>query len=222
MRFSKEFVSKTRFLKNFEPFVILGYRQSLMKFFPAIIASLFIAAAFAVQVSAQTVAPGRKIGIIDTRVFLSNKNGIKKYVDAINAVNTEFKAAAAELDAMALRVQNLEKELRALREQVQKGVQVNETTVNAKIAEYEKLKLDYKFKIQDNDAKYNSRQVALVYPVQRDISLALQEFTKKNGFALLLDISKDRAGLFVSWNPVDVTREFIAFYNARPATPAAK
>lgn len=193
-----------------------------MKFFFLIIASLVFAAAFSVQTSAQAVSSVGKIGVIDTRVFLDNKNGIKKYVDAINAVNAEFKTAAAELDAMALRVQNLEKELRAFQEQVQKGVQVNEATVNAKLAEYDKLSREYKFKIQDNDAKYNSRQVALVYPVQRDISNALQEFTKKNGFVLLLDISKDRTGLFVSWGPVDVTKAFIAFYSTRPATPVLK
>lgn len=193
-----------------------------MKFFLSIIASFVFAAAFSVQTSAQAVTPARKIAVVDTRVFLDTKNGIKKYVDAINAVNTEFKAAAAELDAMALRVQNLEKELRAFQEQAQKGVQVNQATATAKLDEYEKLNREYKFKIQDNDAKYNSRQVAVVFPVQRDISLALQEFTKKNGFVLLLDISKDRAGLFVSWSPVDVTREFIAFYNARPATPVTK
>lgn len=193
-----------------------------MKFFLAIIASLVFTAAFSVQVSAQNVAPVRKIAVVDTRVFLDNKNGIKRYIDAINAVNLEFKAAAAEMDAMALRVQNLQKELQAFQEQAQKGVQVNQATVTAKIDEYTKLNREYRFKVQDNDSKYNSRQVALVYPVQRDISLALQEFTKKNGFVLLLDISKDRAGLFVSWNPIDVTREFVTFYNARPATPVTK
>ncbi len=193
-----------------------------MKFFFVIIASLVFAAVSPVQISAQTVPPGRKIAVVDTRVFLDNKTGIKKYVDAVNAVNVEFKAAAAELDAMALRVQNLQKELQAFQDQAQKGVQVNQAIVTAKIDEYTKLSREYRFKVQDNDAKYNSRQVAVVYPVQRDISIALQEFTKKNGFVVLLDISKDRAGLFVSWNPVDVTREFIAFYNARPATPAAK
>ena len=193
-----------------------------MKFFFVIIASLIFSAALPVKSSAQSVAPGRKIAVVDTRVFLDNKNGIKKYVDAINAVNIEFKPAAAELDAMALKVKNLQKELETMQEQAQKGVQVNQATFTAKLDEYTKLSREYRFKVQDNDAKYNSRQVALVFPVQRDISIALQEFTKKNGFVLLLDISKDRAGLFVSWNPVDVTKEFIAFYNARPATPVSK
>lgn len=190
-----------------------------MKFIFVIIAGLIFSAALPVNSEAQTVPPGRKIAVVDTRAFLNTKDGIKKYVDAINAVNAEFKTAAAELDAMALRVRNLQTELQALEEQARKGVQVNQATVTAKIDEYTKLSREYRFKVQDNDAKYNSRQVALVYPVQQDISRALQEFTKKNGFVLLLDISKDRAGLFVSWNPVDVTREFITFYNARPATP---
>lgn len=185
-----------------------------MKFFLLITVSLIVAV-FAVSVPAQT----KKIGIIDTRVFLDSKNGIKKYVDAINAVNAEFKTAAAELDGLATRIQNLEKELKAFQEQAQKGVQVNQATVNAKLEEYDKLTRDYKFKKEDNEAKYNRRQIALVYPVQQDISNALQEYTKKNGFMIILDVSKDRTGLFLSWDEkANVTSDFITFYNARPVT----
>jgi Skp family chaperone for outer membrane proteins len=187
-----------------------------MKFFLLITVSL-IFAVFAVSVSAQT----RKVGFMDTRLFLDGKNGIKKYVDVINAVDTEFKPAAAEVDGMALKIQNLEKELKAFQEQAQKGVQVNQATVNAKLEEYDKITREYKFKKESNEARYNSRQVALVYPVQQDISNALQEFTKKNGFMIILDISKDRTGLLLSWDEkADVTKEFIAFYNARSVTLA--
>ncbi len=193
-----------------------------MKFFLGIIASLiFFAAAFAVPVSAQTNARVGKIGIIDTRLFLNGKTVIKKYVDAINAVNVEFKSVATELDAMALKVQNLEKELRVFQEQAQKGVQLNQATVNAKLEDYDRLSREYKFRKEDNEARYNRRQAALVSPVQRDISAALQEFTKKNGYVIIFDISKDQTGLFLSLGEkTDLTIDFITFYNARPATAA--
>jgi Skp family chaperone for outer membrane proteins len=185
-----------------------------MKFFLLITVSL-IFAVFAVSVPAQT----KKVGVIDTRLFLDGKTGIKKYVDAINAVNAEFKTAAAELDGLALKIRNLENELKAFQEQAQKGIQVNQATVNAKLEEHDRVSREYKFKKEDNEAKYNRRQVALVYPVQQDISNALQEFTKKNGYAIILDISKDRTGLFLAWDEkANITKEFIAFYNARPVT----
>lgn len=193
-----------------------------MKFFLGITVNLiFFAAAFAGSVSAQTGATSGKIGVIDTRFFLDAKTGIKKYVDAINAVNIEFKATAAEMDAMALKVQNLEKELRILQEQAQKGVQLNQTTVNAKLDEYDRLSREYKFKKEDNEARYNSRQAALVFPVQRDINAAIKEFTKKNGYVIIFDISKDQRGLFLGLgDKTDLTKDFIVFYNARPATAA--
>ncbi len=193
-----------------------------MKFFLGITVSLILfAAAFTASVSAQTGAAPSKIGVIDTRLFLNDKTGIKKYVDAINAVNVEFKAAAAEMDAMALKVQNLEKELRVFQEQAQKGTQLNQTTVNAKLEEYDRLSREYKFKKEDNEARYNRRQEALVYPVQRDIGAAVQEFIKKNGYVIIFDISKDRTGMIVALgDKTDLTKDFIAFYNARP-TPAA-
>lgn len=191
-----------------------------MKFFLITVCLIFTALS-GVSARAQTTPTVKKIGVIDTRFFLNDKTGIKKYVDAINAVDNEFKGAAAEMDGIAIKIQNLEKELKTFQEQAQKGGQINQTVVNAKLEEYDKLSREYKFKKEDNEAKYNRRQVVLVLPVQQDISKALQEFTIKNGFVILLDISKDRTGLILAVSDTaDVTKEFIAFYNARPATAA--
>jgi hypothetical protein len=53
---------------------------------------------------------------------------------------------------------------------------------------------------------------------------AIQEFTKQKGYGLVLDAARlDAAQLILGYDEakVDVTKEFIAFYNARPATTAA-
>ncbi len=60
-------------------------------------------------------------------------------------------------------------------------------------------------------------------PVRQDIGNALQEFAKKNGYMMILDASKlDGAGLLLAFDEkYDITKDFITFYNARPATTAA-
>jgi hypothetical protein len=55
---------------------------------------------------------------------------------------------------------------------------------------------------------------------------AMQSFAKEKGYAVILDGTKlEEAGILMAFDEKhDVTKEFIAFYNARPAgtTAAAK
>ena len=51
----------------------------------------------------------------------------------------------------------------------------------------------------------------------------MDEFAKQKGYALILDASKlEGAGLILAVDPakVDVTKEFITFFNSRPAGTA--
>ena len=60
-------------------------------------------------------------------------------------------------------------------------------------------------------------------PLHQDIGKAMQDYANQKGFDLILDAAKlDNAGLILAFNPakVDVTKDFITFYNARPATTA--
>ena len=60
-------------------------------------------------------------------------------------------------------------------------------------------------------------------PIRAEIGKALQDFANQKGYALILDAAKlDGAGLILAFDAakVDVTKEFITFFNARPATTA--
>jgi len=60
-------------------------------------------------------------------------------------------------------------------------------------------------------------------PILQDIGRAMDDFAKQKGFALILDAAKlEGAGLILAVDlaKVDVTKEFITFFNARPATTA--
>ncbi len=86
----------------------------------------------------------------------------------------------------------------------------------------EKLGRDFKFKQEDAKDQYQSRYQVVVGPIYADIMKAMQEFTKQKGYSVILDGAKlEEAGILIGFdNKFDITKEFITFYNARPATTA--
>jgi Skp family chaperone for outer membrane proteins len=194
-----------------------------MRTFRLIAISAVFAAVFAVSAFAQTAAG--KIGLINTQAFDDDKVGITKYVSALNTLDTEFKPVYAELQTMGTKIQALQKELSDLQVKLndpKNTVPINQATVSAKAEEYEKLGREFKFKQEDAKARYERREAAVMGPIRQDIGNAIQEYTKKNGFVIMLDVAKlDNSGLLLGLDETaDQTKQFITFYNARPATTA--
>jgi outer membrane protein len=193
-----------------------------MKTLRLIAVSFVFAAVLAVSAFAQTTAPTGKFGLIDTR-FFDSKEGITKYVNAMTALDAEFKADFTNLQTMGTKIKTLQTEITNLQKQIQDGkVPVDEKSANAKVEEYERLGREYKFKEDDLKVRYQRREQVVMTPIRQDIGKALDEFAKKNGYSLILDGAKlDGAGLILAFDVnSDVTKEFITFYNARPATAA--
>jgi Skp family chaperone for outer membrane proteins len=201
-----------------------------MKTFRSIAAVFVFAAIFAVSAFAQApaavpAAPG-KLAVVNTQAFDADKGGITKYVNAMNSLEAEFKATQTELQTMATKLQTLQNEIKTIQENAQKNpsVPINQASANAKVEEYDKLSREFKFKQEDAKARFERREQVVMAPVRQDIGNALQEFAKKNGYMMILDASKlDGAGLLLAFDErFDATKEFITFYNARPAATAVK
>jgi Skp family chaperone for outer membrane proteins len=193
-----------------------------MKMIRLFAVSLFLAALFAVSAFAQTTAPV-KIAVINTYAFGDEKAGITKYIGAVKTINTEFQPLQTELDTMNTKLNGLAKEIQTIRDQAAGGkVPIDEKAAQAKVDEAEKLQRDIKFKQEDAKARYERRQQAVMGPVMQDIGKALQEYAKQKGYTVIFDIAKDEAGflLAVGDEKADVTKDFITFYNARPAATA--
>lgn len=187
-------------------------------------AALFAVSAFA-QTGATPAAGAGKIAVINTGAFGDPKDGIKKYTSALTTLDTEFQPLQKELNDMQLKLQGLSKEIQTLQDQASKpgAAPINQTTIQAKVDEGERLQLDLKRKQEDAKARFEKRQQALMAPIMQDIYKAYDEFQKKNGYLLILDISKmidDGTALAMDVN-ADVTKAFITFYNARPAGTAS-
>ena len=182
--------------------------------------SLFLTALLATAAFAQTPS---KVAVINTYAFGNEKEGITKYISAVTALNNEFKPLNDELKTMQTKLQGLATEIENLRKLAASNPKaVDEKSAQAKLDEAERLQRDIKFKQEEGAARLEKRKQAVLNPVMQDIMKAVQEFSKQKAYALVLDIGRlDETGILLGIDEkADITKEFITFYNARPATTA--
>jgi Skp family chaperone for outer membrane proteins len=173
------------------------------------------------QATVPTSTQSAKIVVINTAAF-GGKDGIAKYSNAWNALDTEFKPAETEIKGMVTRYQTLATEIENARK-ANPAVPINQASLQGKVDEAQGLEIQIKRKQEDGKVKYEKRQQQVLAPILEDIGKAMDDFAKAKGYALILDASKlAEAGIILAADltKVDVTKEFIVFYNARPATTA--
>lgn len=188
--------------------------------------AMFLAALFTVSAVAQAGANANtgKIAVVVTYAFGNEKDGITKYINAEKALNAEFTPIDNELKTMNTKLEALANDIENLKKLAASNPKAfDEKAAQAKVDEAEKLQRDLKFKADNAKINFEKRQQAIMGPIMQDIGKALQEFTKQKGYLMLLDAGKlEEAGILIGIGDekIDVTKEFIAFYNSRPAGTA--
>lgn len=201
-----------------------GWCKESLQIMRTIRVTLFLAVAVfasAFAVNAQT-QPAGKVGLISLDA-LAAEGGVTRYISALTTLNKEFEAEQKELQTLSTDIDNKTKELQGLAQQAQQpGSPVSNATLQQKNAELEALRRRAKFKQDDVTARYGLRRQTVVGPVFGEMLQALQEFTVQKGYSMVLDGAKlEEAGILLSLdNKYDVTKEFITFFNARPAGAA--
>ena len=192
-------------------------------------ACLTFAAIFAGPAMAQTPAGAPagtgKIGIVVVEEFAADKGGITKYKNALTALDTEFKPVNDKLKAAMTRYQTLGQEIEKLRQPPAAGVpaaNTNQAQLQTKVDELQNLEKQIKRDQEDAKAKYDQRYSVVIGPVFNDILKAMNEYAKSKGYAVVLDGAKlEEAGILLGFDDkYDITKDFITFYNARPAGAA--
>jgi Skp family chaperone for outer membrane proteins len=183
---------------------------------------------FALPLFAQT-AP-TKICFISTGAFSDEKQGITKVVSALAALDKEFEPRQKELVDINTRVENLAKEIQGLQTQLNNAAAASKTSpinveklqsdIAAKNDEGARLQIDFKRKQEDAKTAYEKRRAVILEPVQKEIFNAINEFAKARGFDVILDYDVLAQGLVYVAQPLDMTPDFIKFFNAKPATTA--
>ena len=195
-----------------------------MKKISLFVTSLFIAAMFAVSAFGQAPAAGAgKIGWINTSAFGDEKAGVTKYNNALKALEAEMKPRVAELQGMQTKLKTLSDEL-ANMQKANPAVPFKPEVAQAKQEEGQRIQREFEFKKKEYDAAMAKRGGEVLAPIQNDLLRAIQDYAKQKGYAVVLDIAalaNDNMSAILALDPSsDVTKDFITFYNARPATTA--
>jgi Skp family chaperone for outer membrane proteins len=185
-------------------------------------ASFFLAALFAIPAFAQPAAPAAdgKIGLVNLGAFADEKTGITKFNRAFADLDVALKPLNDEMNTLRTRYQTLATEIQNA--QKAQNTQVPVANVNAKIEQAQSLEVEIKRKQEDGKIRYEREYQRIVGPVFADIIKAMNEYAKQKGYAVILDGAKlEQAEILLGFNDkYDITKDFIAYYNARPAGSA--
>lgn len=199
----------------------------IMKKVTTLVVSFIFAAMFAVSAFGQggvpSVPAATKIGWINTSAFGGDDkglNGVNKYVTILKQLDTEFKPTIAALQVLDTKIKSIAEELQKM--QANTAVPINQQTVLAKQEEGQRLQRELEFKQKDAEASVQARRNTLLGPIMSDLDKGIQEFAKQKGYTVVLDIAAlANANAILVLDPAaDITKEFIAYYNTRPATTA--
>ena len=192
-----------------------------MKKFSLIVISLAAVLLLAADSFAQgTSAPPAqgKIGLISISAFGEEKAGITKFKNGIAVVGKAVETLNNELAALGTRYQTATTDL----QNMQKNPATKPEVIRAKQDEIQNLQTTIKRKQEDGKAFYNKIYSDTMSPIMNDIFKALNEYAKQKGYAVILDGAKlEQSDILLGFDDrYDVTKDFIAFYNARPAGTA--
>jgi Skp family chaperone for outer membrane proteins len=194
-----------------------------MKTLRLIAVSMVFAALFAVSAMAQT-SPSAKIALISTDQFYNPQGGITKIISAYKRLNDEMKPMADQINAKISQFDTLKKSYDTLVENAQKNIPVKAEDVQSKRDQLQTLQTEIKRMQEDLKAKSEKREVEIMEPISKEIGDSLQAYAKQKGYTLVLDIGRMYNAQMVLYidETTNITKEFITFYNAKPAGTATK
>jgi Skp family chaperone for outer membrane proteins len=190
----------------------------MMKKFSIAAIGLLFTAFLAISAFSQVQPSAGKIGLIDMGALLEDKPGagIPKLKNAVNSLNIEFKKVNDDLTALGNQYQAKVDEYNKLKNST--GVPIGD--LDKKANDIQDLETKIKRDQEDAKRKYDQRSQQVVDPIYADIIKALTDYAKQKGYAVILDGAKlEQAGVLLGFDDkYDVTKDFITFYNSRPAT----
>ncbi len=186
-----------------------------MKSLKYLIINLTLIFSFQVSLFAQqNPVPPTKIGSILSEKFADASAGIKDIIAVNEKLEKEFGPQELEIKILYEKHKNLINELKRISES--KGhPSISEKTLTEKINEVESAfcKLESQTKIVRSN--FEKRETELFKEVYKKIAESLKVFAKEKGFVVILDSSQENNSVIIEGEMIDVTKEFIQFYNNR-------
>lgn len=194
-----------------------------MKTLRLMVVSILFAAIFAVSAFAQGTAKSN-IVLVNTQAFVDQKAGITKILNGYKRLETELKPEYDKYEAKGNQFTTLKKSYDTLVQNAQKNIPINNDDLQTKRDQLQNLQTDLKRMEEDIKIKQSKREGEILGPILEEIDSSMQAFAKQKGYSLVMDIGRlaNAQMLLYMDASVDITKEFIAFYNAKPAGTATK
>ena len=156
------------------------------------------------------VLPVSRVAWINSNAFLAEEGGIKALVRVLKELELEFSGTQGELSLLNEKLRTLVGELNKL----QAGGAANAAAIQAKQEEGVKLQSELQAKQQQAQAAIGQAQQEKQAPVAADVGKSLTAFAKERQIGLLFDVAKLTDGIIAAQPELEVTTDFIAYYNA--------
>jgi len=153
--------------------------------------------------------PALKFAWINSAVFISEQAGIKQLIRVGKELELEFGNQQSELALQNEKLRTIVAELNKL----QTSGATNEV-LQAKQDEGLKLQADLQAKQQTFQAAVQQAQQLKQTPVITEMDKAMDAFAKERDLGMILDVAKLGNAVVSASTAIDVTADFVTYYNA--------
>jgi hypothetical protein len=170
--------------------------------------------AIVVNVSGQVVSPGLNssskqsskvnIAVVDVSKFDDPMYGIKSFFDLNQQLMGEFEVARRDLSQKASKYNALLDRIKLCRGECSDLIEQVRT-----------LECEIKASADTQKQLFDKRKAVVFDQAYKKVKVAANEFIKENGYAAIVESSVLKSGYFNSPGFIDVTMEFIRFFNEK-------
>ncbi|MEJ1973723.1 MAG: OmpH family outer membrane protein [Lacunisphaera sp.] len=154
--------------------------------------------------------PATKIAWINSQAFVDEQNGVKALVRTNKQLELEFSNQQSDLSLLNEKLRTIVAELGKL----QAGGTANADAIQKKQAEGLKLQQELQGRQQEFQTALNQAQQEKQGPIVADLDKSMTAFAKEREIGLVLDVAKIGGGVVVAQPEIDITADFIAYFNA--------
>lgn len=158
----------------------------------------------------KTVEPVR-LAYITSAAFLEERTGIKRLVRATQGLELEFSSSQSELSLLSEKLRTLVGELNKLNA----DPVANAKAIADKQASGQQMQQELQAKQQAAQEAFTKRAQEVQGPIAADIGKDLRAFAKERDLGMLLDASKLGDAVLDAKPELDLTGDFIGYFNAR-------
>jgi Skp family chaperone for outer membrane proteins len=187
--------------------------KSSMPFLSAVLALALVApitAQTTPAVAVKTIEPVR-LAYLNSSAFLDERAGIKQLVKVAQGLELEFSGTQSELSLLSEKLRTIVGELTKLNA----DPKANAQAMAEQQAAGQKLQQELQGKQQAAQEAYNKRVQELQSPIAAEIGKEIRAFSKEHNIDLLLDLAKLSEAVLNAKPELDLTTDFVSYYNAR-------